>query len=232
MRKIQNTTESDGDSDIECETGDIIETSGWETDIDSNYSGSKEFNLKLINLANKKVNLIKALQHNKINFDNIVYSASGWTHNTICPFKDHDDKSPSFWCNSLENRFNCFGCKRHGGIVQFLSFYTGSKQTQIAKTLISKYGNLDEVFAEVEDQLYEKIDNLILDVSEYFKKFITKYSDKQNAINYAEKLLWCLDVYLEKHSILKSNIEPENLEARILILKRKLDKFEQNSHSW
>lgn len=227
MRKIQNTIESDSDCDINGETGDIIEASGWEDDIEP-VVGSKEFNRRLISLANKKINLIGALKNNNILFDNIIYSASGWTHNRTCPFPDHQDKSPSFWCNSIENRFNCFGCKRGGGVVQFLSFYTGAKQTEIAKTLLSKYGDLDEVFVEVEDQLYEKIDNLILDVSEYFKIFIMKYSNQPKAINFAENLLWCLDVYLEKHSIKKSNIESENLEARINILKRKLDKFEQN----
>lgn len=230
MRKIQNSIESDGDSDIDCEAGDIIETFGWENDIEP-INGSKEFNRKLINLANKKVNIINALKQNNILFDNIIYSASGWTHQRLCPFKDHHDKSPSFWCNSVENRFNCFGCKRGGGIVQFLSFYTGAGQVEIAKTLLSKYGDLDEVFVEVEDQLYEQIDNLILDVSEYFKIFMTKYFNNLKAVNFAENLLWCLDVYLEKHSIKKSNIEPENLEARINILKRKLDKFEQNINS-
>lgn len=227
MRKIQNTDQSNGDSDIDGEAGDIIETSGWEGEFE-HIVGSKEFNRKLIALANKKINIISALKNNNINFDNIIYSASGWTHNRLCPFPDHQDKSPSFWCNSISNRFWCFGCKKGGGIVQFLSFYTGAKQTEIAKTLLSKYGDLDEVFVEVEDQLYEQIDNLILDVSEYFKKFITKYSDKPKVVNFAENLLWCLDVYLEKHSIKKSNIEPENLEARISILKRKLDKFEQD----
>ena len=227
MRKIQNTIESDGNSDIDCEAGDIIEASGWEDDIEP-VVGSKEFNKRLILLANKKVNLINALKNNNISFDEIVYSPSGWTHKRTCPFPDHQDKSPSFCCNSIENRFWCFGCKRGGGVVQFLSIYTGAKPTEIAKTLLSKYGDLDEVFVEVEDQLYEQIDSLILNVSEYFNKFLNKYSDKKNAIKFAENLLWCLDVYLEKHSIKKSNIEPENLEARINILKRKLDKFEQN----
>lgn len=230
MRKIQNTTESDGDSDIDGEAGDIIETSGWEDSIEP-VVGSKEFNRRLISLANKKINLISALKNNNIFFDDVSYSPSGWTHKRICPFPDHHDKSPSFHCNSLENRFWCFGCKKGGGIVQFLSFYTGAKQTEIAKTLLAKYGDLDEVFVEVEDQLYEEIDALILGVSEYFKTFIIKYSNKPKAIHFAESLLWCLDVYLEKHSIKKSNIEPENLEARISILKRKLDKFEQNLNS-
>ena len=104
MRKIQNTTESDSDGDNDGEAGDIIEASGWEDSIEP-VVGSKEFNRRLIALANKKINLISALKNNKIEFDNIIYSASGWTHNRTCPFPDHQDKSPSFWCNSVENRF-------------------------------------------------------------------------------------------------------------------------------
>ncbi len=230
MRKIPNPIESDGDSDLDSEAGDIIEASGWEDSVEP-VIGSKEFNRRLIALANKKINLISALKSNNILFDDINYSPSGWTHKRTCPFPDHQDSSPSFHCNSIENRFWCFGCKRGGGIVNFLNYYTGAKQTEIAKTLLAKYGDLDEVFIEVEDQLYEQIDNLILGVSEYFKVFIIKYSNNIKAVNFAENLLWCLDVYLEKHSIKKSNIEPENLEARISILKRKLDKFEQDLNS-
>lgn len=227
MREIQNTAESDSDSDNLCETGDIVETNGWEaeSDIPGLKEQSQEFNLKLIKLANKKASLDNILKSLNIRFD-IVYSASGWTNNANCPFKDHHDNSPSFWQNTLENRFNCFGCSRGGGPVQFLSFYSGKKQIKVAEELLKTYGDFDDVVEEINDELQIKIDNIILESSSHFKKFIKKHQKNDKLVKFAENLLWSLDVYLEKLNFANSNVELENLEARINIMKRKLAFFE------
>lgn len=228
MRKIPNNTESDSDSDIHSETGDIAEITGWETDDTATRSKeelTKEFNSKLIKVANKKANLANILRNLNITFS-IIYSASGWTHNANCPFKDHNDNSPSFWYNSLENRFNCFGCSRGGGPVQFLSYYTGKKQSLIAKELVQTYGDLDDVVEEINDELQEKIDSLILNSSDYFKNFLKNNQNNEKLVRFAENLFWSLDIYLEKLNFAKSNVEIENLEARINIIKRKLKHFE------
>lgn len=229
MREIQNTTESDSGSDINCETGDIVEDSGWETDTNSassKFEQSKDVEWKLIKLANQKANLGEVLKNNNISHDNIVYSPSGWTHNYYCPFKDHHDKSPSFWYNPVENRFNCFGCSRGGKAVQFLSIYSGRKQIVIAKELLTKYGNLDDVYEDINDELQEKIDKLVLESSDYFKTFMKNHANNPKLIQYVENLIWSLDIYLEKLNLMKFNVEIENLEARINIMKRKLAKFE------
>jgi len=229
LREIQNTTESDSDSDINCETGDIVEDSGWETSNDSDYSRaeqSKTVEWQLIKLANQKANLGEVLKDLNISHTNVVYSPSGWTHNYFCPFKDHHDKSPSFWYNPSENRFNCFGCSRGGKAVIFLSIYSNKKQIDVAKELLKKYGNLDDIYEDINDELQIKIDKLVLESSEYFKKFIKNHENNQKLIQFAENLFWSLDIYLEKLNLMKSDIEIENLEARLNIIKRKLQKFE------
>ncbi len=46
--------------------------------------------------------------------------------NISCPFKDHEDSTPSFsFCigkNTIQ-KFNCFGCKRSGDIFDFIGYY-------------------------------------------------------------------------------------------------------------
>ena len=229
MRKIQNSTQPDSNSDIDCETGDVIEGNGWETEFDSISSKeerSKDFGLKLIKIADKKVNLANVFKSFNINFENIVQSPSGWTHNRVCPFKDHQDRSPSFWYNPSSNCFNCFGCSRGGGPVNFLSIHTNRNKVKIAEEILSKYSDLDEICDDITDEIQEKIDDLIMNCSDYFKIFMKKHSDNPKLLNYAENLLWSLDVYLEKLNFAKTSVELENLEARINILKRKLDKVE------
>jgi len=56
LRKIQDTTESNSDSNNDSETGDVIETDGWDTETGpiTKEERSLEFNIKLIKLANKK----------------------------------------------------------------------------------------------------------------------------------------------------------------------------------
>jgi DNA primase len=229
LREIQNTTESDSDSNLNGEAGDTIEIDGWEAESNptrSKEERSQEFNRKLIKLANKKASLTNILRSLNISFSNIVYSASGWTHNRVCPFKDHSDRSPSFWFHPEGNKFNCFGCSRGGGPVQFLSIYNGKSQTQVAKELCQTYGDLDDVVDEINEELQEKIDNLILESSDYFKKFMKNHLNNEKLVKFVENLTWSLDVYLEKLDFANSNVEIENLEARINIMKRKLAKFE------
>lgn len=228
MRKIQNTAEPNSNSDFNGEAGNIVEINGWEAESNPYKSEdrTKEFDLKLIKLANKKANINNIFKSLNITFPNIIYSPSGWTHQTLCPFKDHNEKTASFWYNSLENRFNCFGCSRGGGPVQFLSIYHGKKQSKVAKELLQIYGDLDDVFEEINDELQEKIDNLVLESSDYFKKFMKNHLNNPKLLTFAENLIWSLDIYLENLNLAKYSVEIENLEARINIIKRKLDKFE------
>jgi len=126
----------------------------------------------------------------------------------------------------LENRFNCFGCSRGGGPVQFLSFYTGKKPGVIAKELLITYGEFDDVVEEINDELQKKVDDLILNSSTFFKNFGKKHQNNEKLIKFMENLLWSFDIYLERLNFANSNVEIENLEARIDIIKRKLGKFE------
>jgi DNA primase len=232
MREIQNSTKSDSYSSFNSETGSVEETNGWEVEFDSPFRKSKDYYIKIIKIVNKKVHLSKIFDKLKIKFD-IIYSPSGWTHKTSCPFSDHNDSSPSFGFNPIDNRFNCFGCKRSGGPVQFLSEYTGKKPFEIAKELILKYNETEEESIEVDlkDEYDGKINELIIDISNIFAEFIKKYNNHSKTIEFIESLMWCFDIYLEKHYNNKSFIESSNLEARINIIKRKLKSYEQNFNS-
>lgn len=222
MREIQSITQSNSDCSFNSETGDFAEADGWETELEP--LRTKEFNLNIIKLANKKVSLINIFNSIKLNFET-TYSSNGWTHKSRCPFKDHSDESPSFGYNTIDNRFNCFGCKRSGGPVQFLSFYTGKNQVAVAEKLLSKYSDIEQAYIEVQDEYDDKVDNLICEFSNYFQSFLKKNINNANAIKYAENLCWTLDIYIENKTKNKLIVESENLEARISILKRKLESY-------
>ena len=43
-----------------------------------------------------------------------------------CPFPDHDDKTPSFEVRKSGNWWVCYGCRRHGGAIDFVKTYHGT----------------------------------------------------------------------------------------------------------
>lgn len=37
-----------------------------------------------------------------------------------CPFPDHEDKHPSFYIYTKNQRYHCYGCGRHGDVINFV----------------------------------------------------------------------------------------------------------------
>lgn len=57
----------------------------------------------------------------------------------LCPF--HSDKHPSFFFNSLKNRYYCFACHKKGNILDFVMEYN-KLSFRDALLFLSKYSNL------------------------------------------------------------------------------------------
>lgn len=49
----------------------------------------------------------------------------GDQHMGLCPFPDHNEKSPSFSVSEGKQLYHCFGCKKSGNVITFLKTYNG-----------------------------------------------------------------------------------------------------------
>ncbi len=223
MREISNTARSDGYSSFKSENRIAEEATGWE--VEDSFNCGKEYykvNTNIINYVNKKVPLISLFKQFHIHFDE-RHSPSGWTHNRKCPFPDHHDKTPSFHFNPQEGRFYCFGCKRGGKAVQFLSYYKKLSLSTAAENLAKSLSSIEDIYVELASEKQDKIDQSLLEFSEFIQSFIQK-NKSYAAMEFVEKITWGLDLYLTKH-VSRSSIDECNLIARLNILKEKLDEY-------
>ena len=51
--------------------------------------------------------------------------AHGHQHTGLCPFPDHNEKTPSFSVSESKQLYHCFGCKKSGNVFTFLETYNG-----------------------------------------------------------------------------------------------------------
>ena len=65
---------------------------------------------------------------------------SGSTFCGCCPFPEHQDNTPSFYCYP-DQRFHCFGCRRHGDAVDLWATVNGIQPgVEAALDLAQEYG--------------------------------------------------------------------------------------------
>lgn len=214
MCKISDRSEPDRDSCLEGEDGYVGDVSGWET-TDFEVKATRD----VVTIVSNKVSLDYLFTKYNISFEE-RYSPSGWKHYCRCPFHDHRDSDPSFHYNKEEDRFYCFGCKRGGRSVQFVSFMDNITITEAVDKLLELTGAVDEVFTEIHDIKDSKVDNLLYEFSTCVREFIKKHKD----VSFAESITWALDIYLQKH-LPRSTIDESNLKARLALLTNKLENY-------
>jgi hypothetical protein len=232
MREIQNSSESDSYSDIASETGASDSIDEWLTEFEEDFDRKPSYkqNNKIIGIANKKISLLNYLKNTiKLRFE-VTSSPSGWDHQSSCPFKDHNDNSPSFYFNSKINVFKCHGCGRGGGPVQFIAAYTNRPFIEVAEDIISKYGNLESVYDDLQDEI-DNTDIVIIEFTDFLRAFIRRNMQNNKIAKIAENVMWSLDLYIEKHAIERSSMDEKNLIARIHLLKQRLRNYEQKHKS-
>lgn len=227
MRPLPDKSRPNSHSVLDGEDDTIEESTGWDDDADGysnldTYVKNKNLGTKLIKLANEKISLFSLFTKYEVAFRQ-AYSPSGWTHKTHCPFKDHNEKTPSFHYNPQENRFNCFGCSRGGGPVQFISYMEDRPQIQVARELLGKILPEEEIISEFGESDF-RIQKLVLDYADYVSDFVQKLNNDPSAIKYAEVITWPLDAYIRNH-MMSGTIDIEQLEGRIAILKEHLDAY-------
>jgi DNA primase len=82
---------------------------------------------------------------------------SGNTFCGCCPFPEHQDNTPSFYCY-LDQRFHCFGCGRHGDAVDLWAAVEGIEPSiEAALDLAQEYGvELPEMGPEDQKRAQER----------------------------------------------------------------------------
>ena len=228
MYALSDTTESDSSSRFDSEIEPTEDVTGWDDEPSDSrfdlYLKNKKLDQKLIKLANDRISLANVFKKYEIEFRQ-QYSPSGWTHRTLCPFKDHNEKTPSFSYNPQEDRFYCFGCQRGGKIVQFISYMENLPVTQVAKDLVKSFLPEDELTSEVEgidDQ--SSVLEVLMDYAKCVSEFTAIHGNDPKAIKYAETVTWPLDAYIRNHSPTGS-IVLEQLSGRVEMLKEYLDSY-------
>lgn len=127
----------------------------------------------------------------------------GWV-NSLCPFDDHNDSSPSFGVNQDKGIFKCFGCGRSGNFFAMLQELKGVPFAQamaiIAESCDIDLGNFDSFqykaerfkkMVEKEDSGYNRNHRLVEKAVRKIKTTMRKDFDK------ADMLFKQLDEYRE-----------------------------------
>lgn len=231
MQLLSDTTRSDGYSELTREDESVENASGWNDELSDSkldlYLKNKKLESKLINLANERFSLANVFKKYELNFKQ-QYSPSGWTHKSLCPFKDHNEQTPSFSYNPQEDRFYCFGCQRGGKIVQFISYMEDKSTAQVARDLLKSILPDDEILSEAQNEDEQgKIFEVLVSYAKYLSDFTEKHNNDVKALKYAEIVTWPLDCYVRNH-LPNGTIVLEQLLGRIAILKEYLESYGDN----
>lgn len=216
MHSLSNNTRPNSESFVSS-TNKIVK-SAFEWEFDNKVQLHKQ---KIIKFANSQISLDLIFKRYQVNMES-VYSASGWTFRCSCPFDDHNDRSPSFGYNPGKNIFNCFGCHRGGGAVDFIFYKEKQSKTLIAKELLRAY-EITESIEVFETFDREKLTEVLFEFADIVRLF-KEENFESDALEYAKAITWNLDVYLRQHTA-DGSIIINDLIIRIFKLKEQLKAF-------
>jgi hypothetical protein len=149
----------------------------------------------IIDQANVIVSLKSVLNKYHICLNNEIQA--GWI-NFCCPFPDHKDTNPSFGYNIDKDWFNCYGCKRSGRAVQFISYMENRDFKSIAIEILENKENSDDEYNEIEQDEVEDefLDELLFSFADDIREFKNKYKDNPKAEKYADDIAEPADLYI------------------------------------
>lgn len=228
MCALRNRNGSDSDSEVNIDDFNIEESVGWNasTKLDryiKNKDVDRSISKKLVQQANRLVSLSSVINKYGIQWTRVA-SNDGWTHKSCCPFPDHEDGTPSFGYNTRDGRFYCFGCRRAGNAVQFLAYMQRRQIVDVAKEILCKVKDPEQLIQEIDNDQDEKTDLLLRRFSIEIREFIYANVDNPKTLRYVEALTWNLHVFLEKH-VMTGTINLESLSARIEKLREHMKAF-------
>ena len=226
MRTLPHQSGSDNNSSLNVNFGDSGEVD-WEQPA-SKDSDKEKYRLvnKIIRLANDNLSLEEVFEKYNIDFE-IKYSGSGWTHICSCPFKEHNDSSPSFGYNPDQDCFSCFGCHKSGRSVNFISYMEERPAIDIAKEILVDKKCLDiSTLSKSTNKLdYTKLTETLCGYSDYIRSFRKKYNDNAHARKYVDDAARPLDLYIDKYAV-TNKVTIEKIELLVKLIIEKLESFD------
>lgn len=193
MSKISSASEFDSPSSQPSQNSSLATDSGWDvasTEFDQKLAKQR---LALLQTANLKYPLSLILSKYQVELEPIV-GANGWTMQCCCPFPDHSERTPSFYFNTEEERFNCFGCHRGGKAVEFIAVYEGISRIAAAEKLTQGYNPTEIQIQVVEDQT-KVLQEKMFELSDLAREIYKKEPTKLMGLN-LEKVFETLDIHL------------------------------------
>ncbi len=88
----------------------------------------------------------------------VALKNNGREHSGLCPF--HKEKSPSFTVNDEKGFYHCFGCGKHGNIINFLMETEGLSFPEAVEQLASQAGLAMPKMTEEETKREERVSSL------------------------------------------------------------------------
>jgi len=224
MHKIQDNAELTSDISSSSKDRTAGGSDAW------GDSNGKNESIKRIRAANRKVRLYSILKSYNVQTPK-AYSGQVWSNLIPCPFPDHKDRTPSFGYNFVQDRFNCFGCKKSGRAVEFIAGKEGKKKILVAESILEHYADaeyLEDLPEEEEED--PRVQELLFQMSETIREAIQKSKGEATALKNIDKIIWWFDMYIavragQKNNCRSSNIGVEELEARVFKAKSLLEQL-------
>ncbi len=139
-----------------------------------------------------------------------------------CPFRFHNDSSPSFKYYSGTNSFHCFGCKNNGQAVTFVSLYENISKTEAAERLLDSFES-DEV--EGAPSVYSKEkEELSLRFSTIVRNFLKK-NNTPDGLLYADKITGSFDRATRGGRREKRVVDVDGMKNVIDALEKRIGKY-------
>lgn len=118
-----------------------------------------------------------------------VLKSSGRSHMGLCPFPDHQEKSPSFSVSQDKQLYHCFGCGKSGNIYSFLRDYYGYSFPESIEFLAKIAGipmperTQEEVKSTDRKKVYTSILNFTM---EHFNKNLKELGENHQVFKYLQ----------------------------------------------
>lgn len=175
-----------------------------------------DFQAALIQKANNLVSIVDYFE-TKYNIE-VTHSNNGWTHRMICPFHNWgQEKIPSCFLNSAQNRYYCQACSASGSLVDYISHEFGRPPACVAEHIINCVEGKVSVQEDGSKKLLNKkiFEENLIKISTMYREFVHKYKDCEQALEYANKCMAGFDNVWEAN--------PKQVEESI---KQLVEKFE------
>jgi DNA primase len=107
-----------------------------------------------------------------------------------CPF--HDESTPSFKLNPLENLYYCFGCQASGDVFKFVQEKEGLSFPEAVESLAERYGvelerDEEDPKAEAERRKRARLYELLQRTAEFYERYLWE-GEKSEAVKAREYL--------------------------------------------